>query len=315
MKEKIKVHVLSIVMSVVCAVTAAVFAASCSSDDDVMYSAVDGVECDDSLQELVVTAYASYSNSTRAYDATWEAGDVIGITGTCGDITFDNVPYVTLNGDGVFEPVDETIYFSDDDDVTFTAYYPYDEDVSSDDPDISFSLPGGADYMWSQATGSKASPEVEFEFSHLMAKIVIILSPSNGVSYDDVCGYYIHYGLGALSCTFDTSAGDITVPRMANVGVAGLNVNENAYDIAYENNESVTYSLITPPDVSFSLMGISENKTDEEGEYLWSLDLDWEEINASFGDDDPADTPVGGRAYEFYFEITNEELSSKQEDL
>lgn len=61
--------------------------------------------------------------STRAFDSSWEAGDEIGISG--GIRT--NVCYLTKDGDGLFTvktPGDE-IYFQDDSEVTFTAYYPW----------------------------------------------------------------------------------------------------------------------------------------------------------------------------------------------
>ena len=55
---------------------------------------------------------------TRAYNATWEAGDDIGIFGfTQGDAptqAYTNVRYVTTGGDGAFTPDGTTIYLPTD---------------------------------------------------------------------------------------------------------------------------------------------------------------------------------------------------------
>ena len=55
---------------------------------------------------------------TRAYNATWEAGDDIGIFGfTQGDAptqAYSNVRYVTRSGDGAFTPDGTTIYLPTD---------------------------------------------------------------------------------------------------------------------------------------------------------------------------------------------------------
>lgn len=55
----------------------------------------------------------------------WDEDDCIGITGG----SYSNVPYVTNNGDGNFDPAsDDIIYFDNTDEVTFHAYYPYKDD-------------------------------------------------------------------------------------------------------------------------------------------------------------------------------------------
>ena len=54
----------------------------------------------------------------------WDEDDCIGITGG----SYSNVPYVTNNGDGNFDPASDYIYFDNTDEVTFHAYYPYKDD-------------------------------------------------------------------------------------------------------------------------------------------------------------------------------------------
>ena len=67
---------------------------------------------------------------TRAYDATWEANDEIGIFGfTQEDVpaqAYSNVRYVTTGGNGTFTPDGTTIYLpTDGSSLDFLAYYPY----------------------------------------------------------------------------------------------------------------------------------------------------------------------------------------------
>lgn len=125
---------------------------------------------------------------TRAFDSNWENGDVIGISGA--DRT--NVCYLTKEGDGRFTvktPGDE-IYFQDEEEVTFTAYYPWNS-LAGEAEAISADTWAQAhqksfDFLWAQASGKKEAPEVAFTFAHRMAKVVLTVKPGNSVGYDDV---------------------------------------------------------------------------------------------------------------------------------
>ena len=69
--------------------------------------------------------------ATRAVNTAWTAGDAIGVSGKSGEKPYVNVKYVTTAGRGEFTAVndagkDNNIYFQNKNDVTFTAYYPYD---------------------------------------------------------------------------------------------------------------------------------------------------------------------------------------------
>lgn len=124
---------------------------------------------------------------TRAFDSSWEAGDEIGISGG----SYTNVCYFTKDGDGRFTvktPGDE-IYFQNEDEVAFTAYYPWNslETAEAINADTwAQAHQKSFDFLWAQASGKKASPEVAFTFAHRMAKVVLTVKPGNGVSYDEV---------------------------------------------------------------------------------------------------------------------------------
>ncbi|MGN0299758.1 MAG: fimbrillin family protein [Lachnospiraceae bacterium] len=42
------------------------------------------------------------------------------------------------------------------------------------------------DFLWAQATGSKANPNVAFTFAHKMAKVVITVKKGADVSFEEV---------------------------------------------------------------------------------------------------------------------------------
>ena len=71
---------------------------------------------------------------TRAYDATWEANDEIGIFGFTQEDApaqaYSNVRYVTTGGNGAFTPDGTTIYLpTDGSSLDFVAYYPHTTDL------------------------------------------------------------------------------------------------------------------------------------------------------------------------------------------
>ena len=136
---------------------------------------------------------------TRAYDATWEAGDEIGIFGfTQGDApaqTHANAQYVTTNGNGSFIPAQEmnTIYLpADNTPLDFVAYYPYTAGLKNNIYTVDVtdqSDQSAIDLMvadWESA--DRISSKVSFNFVHKLSKIVINLAPGMGVTGDELEG-------------------------------------------------------------------------------------------------------------------------------
>lgn len=126
--------------------------------------------------------------SSRAYDDTWEAGDEIGISSG----SRANVCYTTAEGDGRFAVAQagRQIYFTDDSEETFTAYYPWydldpgakivNADTRAQNDSKSF------DFLWSQASGDIDNPAVDFTFAHVMAKLSLTIKPGSGVTLDEI---------------------------------------------------------------------------------------------------------------------------------
>ena len=124
--------------------------------------------------------------ATRAVNTAWTAGDAIGVSGKSGEKPYVNVKYVTTAGSGAFTVVnnpgeDNAIYFQNKDDVTFTAYYPYDGEngtapgtngiISKSITAAEQTADGQAkfDYLFATATASSANPgrEVPIQALHV----------------------------------------------------------------------------------------------------------------------------------------------------
>ena len=123
--------------------------------------------------------------TTRAGGTSWANGDQIGITSSDGQL--DNSQFLT-KGDGDFSG-DAEFWFKNNDDVNFTAYYPYTAAVGSDGI-INGKMEGlgciigtGAeaqDYLFGTGTGNASTTNITLAFKHTMAKVLINLN-WNGV--------------------------------------------------------------------------------------------------------------------------------------
>ena len=189
---------------------------------------------------------------TRAFDSSWEAGDEIGISGG----SYTNVCYLTKDGDGRFTvktPGDE-IYFQDESEVTFTAYYPWNslaEGVTAISADTwAQAHQKSFDFLWAQASGKKASPQVAFTFAHRMTKVVLSVKPGNGVGYDEVKAALLSLEEFRHKGTFNitdgsTSVDDATTAMWEFAG--NENAHYNAPAIFNDTEGMVTFPLIFFP--------------------------------------------------------------------
>ena len=187
----------------------------------------------------------------------WDKGDCIGITCTGGS-SYNNVPYVTNNGDGNFNPAsDDIIYYDNTDEVTFRAYYPYKDDNEMTEGKIAATTNAEAqkvqtrhDFLFANgAKGSTYSPEVKFTganaFSHCMSRITLNFKEGNGVTIpiDGPTSYTLKDLL--LGGTFNTTNGETatTANSAADVTLSG----------------SLTSSIFFPQDVASIRMEILLN--------------------------------------------------------
>lgn len=176
---------------------------------------------------VAATVQADISNNIKtrgtADNNSWTAGDAIGVNVTStGNTTGDNKKYVTTNGDGTFEAADNNniIYFKDNKETTFSAYYPYskfltDGKMNWNMAEVEANQPCKADVLFaSGATASKASPIVNFtdaehRFKHCMSLVKFVIKPGFGI--DQAENILLGIRLNGIYKTgkFDTKTGAI----------------------------------------------------------------------------------------------------------
>ena len=205
---------------------------------------------------VAATVKADISNNIKtrgtADDNSWTAGDAIGVYVTSsGYTTGHNKKYVTTNGDGTFEAADNnnTIYFKNNEETTFSAYYPYSESLKNGKMDwnmdeVKANQPCKADVLFaSGATASKASPTVNFtdaehNFKHCMSLVEFKIKPGQGVKYNNYRLNRIELKGIFRSGQFDTRTGAVIT-----IGDRG-SIRRDFDDVYFENEESFAYIML-----------------------------------------------------------------------
>ena len=205
---------------------------------------------------VAATVKADIANNIKtrgtADDNSWTAGDAIGVHVTSsGNTTGDNKKYVTTNGDGTFEAADNnnTIYFKNNEETTFSAYYPYSESLKNGKMDwnmdeVKANQPCKADVLFaSGATASKASPTVNFtdadhNFKHCMSLVEFKIKPGQGVKYNNYRFNRLELKGIFRSGQFDTRTGAVIT-----IGDRG-SIRRDFDDVYFENEESFAYIML-----------------------------------------------------------------------
>ena len=260
---------------------------------------------DTGSSQATFTAAIDGQVNTRAFDQTWEAGDAIGISGTSGSTVYTNVQYVTTGGNGNFTAgtSGNEIYYQDDNSVTFTAYYPW-TNLAADATTITADTRAQAsqsdfDFLWSRQTGSKASPNVQFIFTHKMTKLVLTIKKGDGVSYQEVQDAVLSLRGFKYNGTFNVTDGTATATGdnlTADWTFAG-NTTETDYNAPLSKDnaaETVAYTLILFPQVFSNSLPITATIT---GGQSFSATLDFTKANENASDTDAQNEWVPGRQY------------------
>ena len=205
---------------------------------------------------VAATVKADISNNIKtratADNNTWTADDAIGVyVISSGNTTGDNKKYVTTNGDGTFEAADKNniIYFKDNKETTFSAYYPYrntltDGKMNWQMAEVVENQPCKADVLFaSGAIASKASPTVNFtdsehRFKHCMSMVEFKIKPGQGVKYNN-------YKLNRLELKgiFTSGKFDTRTGLVENVGDR-MSLVRNFVDVPFESEESFAYIML-----------------------------------------------------------------------
>lgn len=238
-------------------------------------------------------------STSRAFDQTWESGDKIGISCTTGGKSYDNVAYTT-DGTGDFTAVatGTEIYYQSADPVTFTAYHPHSEDATAITADThNQASQKGFDYLWTQATGSKASPHVSLAFNHKMAKLVLTIKKGLDVSFDEVKEAMLTLGGFKNVGSFDASAGEATASGEAcgawTFAGDSEEATHNAPVVYDEENQTAVYTLILFPQEHAAVLPLTATTALQ----TFSTALDFTAANTAIGDGEAKNEWVAGRQY------------------
>ena len=237
---------------------------------------------------------------TRAYNTVWEVGDEIGISGKSGEVQYANVCYSTSGSNGNFSPKDEKIYYQTDKEVTFTAYYPWDDLKGGETIAADTKMQANQkdfDFLWAQAKGSKSSPNVAFRFAHRMAKVVLTVKKGSDVSYEEVQQAVLALAGFKNAGTFNVEDGTTAATGDATAAWTFFGNTENTgYNVVPEpdeDSETVSYSLIVFPQEFAAKLPFTATLTDEQS---FTADLDFTAANAEI-DDVAKNEWVAGRQY------------------
>ena len=144
-----------------------------------------------------VSFYSSISNSykSRAVDAAWESNDRIGVymlNSSDKRIIDSNSSYITLQGNGNFDPVGNGLYYpADESYVDFIAYYPYQESISSNIYKVNVSdqsAQKNIDLMYSTNLTERNSKSVKghLQFYHQLSRLNIQFSTTDNTDLSSI---------------------------------------------------------------------------------------------------------------------------------
>ena len=147
---------------------------------------------------------------TRAYDATWEANDSIGIFGNTQTETpmewSNNVQYVTVTGDGTFAPAqgEVPIYLPiDGTAVDFVAYYPYTKTLADGVYTVDVTDQSDQSAIDLMAAGVETTDRVSH--SHKLSKIYLTFKAGEDMTTADLAGMTVQLTGQQTQATFNVT--------------------------------------------------------------------------------------------------------------
>ena len=208
---------------------------------------------------------------TRAYDATWEANDPIGIFGNTHTETpmewSNNVQYVTVTGDGTFAPAQDEvpIYLPiDGTAVDFVAYYPYTKTLADGVYTVDVtdqSIQKNIDLM---AAGVETTDRVSHSvaFNHKLSKIYLTFKAGEDMTTADLAGMTVQLTGQQTKATFDVTQPESEVSVTAGNPVT-LNLKTSAEGTSAEG-------IVLPSD-DFNAMTLHLVLANNAGYFNWDL--------------------------------------------
>ncbi|MCD8267758.1 MAG: fimbrillin family protein [Parabacteroides sp.] len=186
--------------------------AACSNDED---GRKDGTP-------VAASFTASINPHTKAYDNTWEKYDKIGVTAYMQDASVSDYQNVECSlaseaGTLVNWLPKEPYFYKGVDKVGFKAYYPYSSDLNGGTViPVDATQQGKVgeqqkiDFLFAEGEGSQLKPEVNFTFTHRMAKLIFKIKQENENENEDIESMKAVLGGAKLKGSFDVSNGIVT---------------------------------------------------------------------------------------------------------
>lgn len=201
---------------------------------------------------------------SRAYGTSWEQGDRIGIScsSATGNTVYANMAYETAAADGIFAHVGGKatgIFFQDTEDVTFSAYYPFNGTEGTAAGVLNGSTTDQSkqkefDYLFAtDAVGKRTAPSIAFTgtsaFNHCMTRLVITVkvAPDAGFTPTEVAGGTFALKGLKLNGSFDTATGKALATGTASTDFWTIPAT------AGTNNQTMVSSLILYPQTAGEL--------------------------------------------------------------
>lgn len=179
--------------------------------------------------------------------------------------------------------------------MIFTAYYPWSDAAATADTRLQASQKT-FDYLWAQATGSKASPDVAFNLAHKMSKVVITARCGSDVTYDEVKKAVLALGEFNTSAAFDRATGIVTSKDAATLTFANnATAEQNAPAIADDAAKTVAYTLIVAPQSFGSALTFTAT---QPGAQTYTAAIDFTAANRNAGIADPRNEWLAGYQYD-----------------
>lgn len=243
--------------------------------------------------------------TTRAFDTTWETGDEIAISGA----NRTNVCYITKEGDGLFEvqKSDDQIYFQNNDEVVFTAFYPWSE-IQDGVETISVDTRNQSqqkefDFLWAEATGKKEAPRVSFNFAHSMVKLAITIKPGYSMSFDEMRNALFSLSGFSHTGSFNVTDGTTTV------GNIGTTWDFSQYATFNDADQTATYSFILFPQLLADKLKFTANLYGADNTNLsLQAEVDFSSVNREKDGEAARNEWVSGRQYNMTFTLNKTDI-------
>lgn len=181
---------------------------------------------------------------TRAADNQWESEDQIGVSGTSGELAYNNIPY-KYNSRSDFTPVSGIIYFGATN-GTFNAYHPYVANGESITKNI-VEQEKTLDFLYAEnVTVNRNEPTLALKFDHKMSLLKLHMKAGEGFTnadFSDSKNFEVKLNEVSSEATFNIKNGNVTAG-----GAKGISFRPTVYKETIGGQDSYYLLIILCPE-------------------------------------------------------------------